>query len=109
MAKNNYYTEETNESWWLYKLVLVNGKVRPELGWFATRHQARKAAENAGHKKYQISISNSNKCVQLGLISQVEVNKMLQEKAEVSQRIYNRMIGKKQITEEEARRYLVVV
>lgn len=108
MATNNNYTEETNESWHLHKLVLVNGKVRPELGWFATRHQATKAAKDAGHKKYQISISNSNKCVKLGLISQAEVDKLLEEPAEVSQTIYERMIGKKQITAEEARRYLVV-
>lgn len=109
MATNNNYTEETNESWHLYKLVLVNGEVRPELGWFATRHQARKAAENAGHRSESIRISNSNKCVKLGLISQGEVDKLLEEPAEVSQTIYERMIGKKQITEEEARRYLVVV
>lgn len=107
MAKNNYYTEETNESWWLHKLVLVNGEVRPEFGWFATRHQARKAAKDAGHKN--IIIRNSNKCVKLGLISQAEVDKLLEEPAEVSQTIYERMIGKKQITEEEAIRYLVVV
>ena len=109
MARNNYYTEETNKSWHLHKLVLVNGEVRPELGWFATRPHAKRAAENAGHRPESISISNSNKCVKLGLISQAEVDKLLEEPAEVSQTIYERMIGKKQITQEEARRYLVVV
>ena len=109
MATSNYYTEETNKSWWLHKLVLVNGEVRPELGWFATRPRAKRAAENAGHSPYSISISNSNKCVKLGLISQAEVDKLLEEPAEVTQTTYDRMIGKKQISEEEARRYLVVV
>ena len=108
MAKNKY-TEETNESWWLHKLVLVNGEVRPELGWFATRPHAKGAAEKVGHRPESIRISNSNKCVKLGLISQAEVDKLLEEPAEVSQTIYERMIGKKQITEEEAIRYLVVV
>lgn len=109
MAKNNYYTEETNKSWWLHKLVLVNGEVRPELGWFATRSRAKRAAENAGHRPESISISNSNRCVKRGLISQAEVDRLLEEPAEVSQTIYERMIGRKQITQEEARRYLVVV
>lgn len=107
MAKNRTYSKETNKSWHLHKLVLVRGEVRPELGWFAYRPYAKKAAVNAGHKPQDIS--NSNKCVKLGLISQAEVDKLLEEPAEVSQTVYDRMIGKEQITEEQARRYLVVV
>ena len=109
MATNDNYTEETNKSWHLHKLVLVKGKVRHELGWFATRPHAKKAATLAGYKPEDISISNSRECVKFGLISQVEVDKLLEEPAEVSQRIYERMIRKKQITEEEAGRYLKIV
>ncbi len=109
MAKNRKYSKETNKSWHLHKLVLVRGEVRPELGWFAYRPYAKKAATDAGHKPQDISTSNSNKCVRLGLISQSEVDKLLEEPAEVSRTVYDRMIGKQQITEEQARRYLVVV
>ena len=109
MTKNRKYSKETNKSWHLYKLVLVRGEVRSELGWFAYRPYAKKAAVNAGHKPGDISISNSNKCVKRELISQAEVDKLLEEPAEVSQTVYDRMIGKGQITEEQARRYLVVV
>ena len=109
MTKNRTYSKETNKSWHLHKLVLARGEVRPELGWFATRPHAKKAATDAGHKPQDISISNSNKCVKRRLISQAEVNKLLEEPAEVSQTIYDRMIGKEQITEEQGRRYLRIV
>ena len=109
MTKSRTYSKETNKSWHLHKLVLARGEVRPELGWFATRPHARKAATDAGHKPQDISISNSNKCVERKLISQAEVDELLEERAEVSQTVYDRMIGKEQITAEEARRYLRIV
>lgn len=109
MTKNRTYSKETNKSWHLHKLVLARGEVRPELGWFATRHQAKKAALLADHRREHIDISNSNKCVRLGLISQAEVDELLEERAEVSQTVYDRMIGKEQITEEQGRRYLRIV
>ena len=102
------YKPERNKSWQLRKCVLVSGKCAEELGIFGTRPAAKKAALKAGYPSELISISNLNKVAKNGQCSKEFAAKYSNAPVQVSQVTKERMLGKGQVTEAEAEKFLRV-
>ena len=85
-----------------------SNEVVKELGWFADRRYATKAALGSGLKKEEFRIMNSDKAVNQGFITQDEVDELLLKKAVIGARRLATEMRKGHVTQEEADKYLIV-
>ena len=99
-----------NKKWHLHKLVVrePSNEVVKELGWFADRNLAKKAALDSGLKKGEFRIRNSNMAVKKGFITQEEVDELLLKKAEIGAQKLATEMKEGHVTQEEVDKYLIV-